>query len=281
MTYQLHPILQCMVENPKSRNHLLFLGPPGSGKTTAAQEFSTCLHGKQTNKFASVLFLNSSDERSLETIRQKIYPFVESRMQNLFFTQTKMPPKILIFDEAETLTDQAQCALRPLLQRSTEDIIVIFICNSLSHIHHQILNKFLIIPFTPTQSEKLNRILESSIPKLDSILRRGDIRFFKQCPHQESSITNFLSNVLHARTKDQLWSVFSKEGAPIRDRVSWFLLFFHGSNLTLQDISYWSALTSSETYPYLEQETFKDLLWKLWCAHMINTTPMPWTISTP
>ena len=139
----LHPTLQLMLKYPDARSHMLFLGPPGSGKTTSAQSFSVALHGKNTNKFASLLFLNSSDERSLETMRQKIYPFVESRMQSLFFEQGKAPPKVIIFDEAETLTDQAQCALRPLLQRNTTDVIIIFICNSLSHIHPQILNKFL------------------------------------------------------------------------------------------------------------------------------------------
>jgi hypothetical protein len=91
-----------MIKYPESRSHMLLLGPPGSGKTTAAQSFAIALHGKQMNKFASLLFLNSSDERSLETMRQKIYPFVESRMQSLFFTDGKAPPKVLIFDEAET-----------------------------------------------------------------------------------------------------------------------------------------------------------------------------------
>jgi hypothetical protein len=103
---QLPHILKTMIANPEARSHMLFLGPPGSGKTTAAQSFSVALHGKNLNKFASLLFLNSSDERSLEIIRQKIYPFVESRMQSLFFTG-KAPPKLIIFDEAETLTDQA------------------------------------------------------------------------------------------------------------------------------------------------------------------------------
>ena len=118
-----------MIKYPDSRSHMLFLGPPGSGKTTAAQSFAVALHGKTANKFASLLFLNSSDERSLETMRQKIYPFVESRMQTLFFADGKAPPKLIIFDEAETLTDQAQCALRTLLQRDTKDVIIIFICN--------------------------------------------------------------------------------------------------------------------------------------------------------
>jgi hypothetical protein len=268
---QLPQTLQLMLRYPEARTHMLFLGPPGSGKTTAAQSFACALHGKQANKFASLLFLNSSDERSLETMRQKIYPFVESRMQSLFFEEGKAPPKVIIFDEAETLTDQAQCALRPLLQRSTKDVILIFICNSLSHIHLQILNKFLIVPFNPTPSEKLGTILQMNVPRLDSLYRRGDIRFFKQCPHQTQQITKFLFHALHARTPEELYRHAVEAGTPFRERVTWFLLFQQSLNpVGGQELSLWSALTASETQPYLDEEITKDLLYKLWSGRMAH-----------
>ena len=251
---------------------MLFLGPPGSGKTTTAQSFAIALHGKVVNKFASLLFLNSSDERSLETMRQKIYPFVESRMQSLFFEEGKAPTKVIIFDEAETLTDQAQCALRTLLQRSPTDVIIIFICNSLSHIHPQILNKFLIIPFTPTKSNRLKDILNIKVPQLDSLYRRGDIRFFKQCPTSTRSITNFLFRILHARTAEDLYKLVTESGTPFRERITWFLIF----NQSLKDqavkpstreISLWSALTASESQSYLEDD-LKPILHNLWSSRM-------------
>lgn len=246
---------------------MLFLGPPGSGKTTTAQSYAVALHGRQTNKFASLLFLNSSDERSLETIRQKIYPFVESRMQSLFFTDGKAPPKVIIFDEAETLTDQAQCALRPLLQRSTKDVILIFICNSLSHIHPQIINKFLVVHFAPTPPDRLKSITQLTVPKLDSLYRRGDIRFFKQCPGQSGIITNFLCNLLHATTSEEVYELYSALGAPLRERISWFLLFHQSvAPPETEEIMLWSAITASETQPYLNDTQIKRILWNLWCV---------------
>ena len=268
---QLPQILKTMIANPESRSHMLFLGPPGSGKTTAAQSFAVALHGKTLNKFASLLFLNSSDERSLEIIRQKIYPFVESRMQSLFFDAGKAPPKVIIFDEAETLTDQAQCALRTLLQRSTKDVIIIFICNSLSHIHPQILNKFVVVPFVPTNSKRLQDILHTDIPRLDSLYRRGDIRFFKQCPTQTKSITRFLFKALHASSSTELYSLISEPGTPFRERITWFLLFNQAIQpLNTQEISLWSALTASETQSYLDETSLTQLLYKLWSARMIQ-----------
>ena len=268
---ELPEILQIMLKNEEARSHLLFLGPPGSGKTTAAQSYATALHGKSTNKFASLLFLNSSDERSLDTIRQKIYPFVESRMQSLFFEAGKLPPKLIIFDEAETLTDQAQCALRTLLHRSTKDVIVIFICNSLSHIHPQIINKFMILPFNPTNSKQLHKILNVKIPRLDSLYRRGDIRFFKQCPQQNKSVTSFLFKILHTSSKDDLYSIINEPGTPIRERVTWFLLFIQSLvSMTTADISLWSAVTSSDTHVYLEESYLSELLYKLWSSTMLK-----------
>jgi len=262
-------ILQIMLKYPESRQHMLLLGPPGSGKTTAAQSFAIALNGKQINKFASLLFLNSSDERSLETMRQKIYPFVESRMQSLFFSDGNAPPKVIIFDEAETLTDQAQCALRPLLQRSTKDVIIIFICNSLSHIHQQILNKFLIVPFTPTTGEKLETILSVQVPHLDTLYRRGDIRFFKQCPQQKRQITQFLFKFLHASSPQEIYNIATEPGTPFRERITWFLFFQQSiTDIEIRELSLWSALTASESQPYLEEEITKKLLYKLWCSRM-------------
>jgi len=258
-------ILQCMLKYPECISHMLFVGPPGSGKTTTAQSFAMAIHGKKTNSFSSLLFLNSSDERSLDMIRNKIYPFVESRMQSLFFSTGKVPPKVIIFDEAETLTDQAQCALRPLLQKPTSEIIIIFICNSLSHIHPQILNKFLLVPFVPTTTQRLQSIVKFRVPAFDTLFRRGDIRFFKQCTSQNTQITRFLSKILHVDNQETLYALLNEPGTPIRDRVTWFLLLLqYILPLTKKDINLWSSITSSDTQAYIQEKNVKMILYNLW-----------------
>jgi hypothetical protein len=258
---------------------MLFVGPPGSGKTTTALSFAAALHGSECNKFASILFLNSSDERSLETMRMKVYPFIESRIQSIFFTGEKQPPKFVIFDEAETLTDQAQCALRPLLQRPTSEVIVIFICNSLSHIHPNILSKFMCIPFPPIERVRIPKILDTQAPpQLDLILRRGDLRYFKNEKHH-SHITEFIYSLLHTLDSKTASSFFLMTGVPFRERVSWFLLFLQGAGL-LHDIHIqaWSDLSSSEIQPYLEDKQYASLLETLWVDTLISVLKIDHTL---
>jgi hypothetical protein len=144
---------------------------------------------KSSNFFGRALFLNSSDERGLEAVRSRVYPFVRSSFDALFVSTG---PKIIIFDEAETLTDQAQVALRPLLDMSPQKVLIIFLCNSISRIHSSIVHKFLMIPF---EAPKLNdfhfrieKILgpakAAAMSGLDIQFRRGDIRFFLLNPNR-------------------------------------------------------------------------------------------------
>lgn len=199
-------LLAAFVKYPEKLHHLLLVGPPGCGKTTTArriiENFYTNEAGVTFIPPGSALFLNASDERGLDSIRAKIYPFIQCNP--ILPSLHASPPRFIVLDEAETLTESAQLALRPVFETPAQKVCLIFIVNNISGIHQSLRHRFLRLQFLPPSVKTLeSRITniqnkELKIPAFfDAFRWRGDLRHFLLQPNDYNVLTNFTYNWLN------------------------------------------------------------------------------------
>jgi len=131
--------------------NLLFAGPPGTGKTTAALAIARELYGKEWRNY--FLELNASDERGIDVVRGKIKSFARTRSLRGGF-------KIIFLDEADALTKDAQHALRRTMEMYTSTCRFILSCNYSSKIIEPLQSRCALFRFRPVEQEKVTEMLK-------------------------------------------------------------------------------------------------------------------------
>ncbi len=167
---------------------IILYGPPGTGKTSLALALASEAYPTISHTI-STLYLNASDERSIEVIRERIVQF----------TRTVWPGitrKFVIFDEVETMTEPAQASLRALLDDVDREghhsaPLFLFLCNSLYRVHPAIRSRCIAlfcghVPITYVR-ESLEMIQTAEGVAKDAVrlptdttfrIQRGDMRAF-------------------------------------------------------------------------------------------------------
>jgi replication factor C small subunit len=138
----------------KSKNvpHCIFAGPPGTGKTTAALCLARDLYGEGYREH--LMELNASDERGINVVRETVKTFARSRSIG------EIPFKILILDEADNMTSDAQQALRRTMERYTETCRFIMCANYSGKIIEPIQSRCAPFRFTFLPREEHDKYLE-------------------------------------------------------------------------------------------------------------------------
>ncbi|KAK9454456.1 P-loop containing nucleoside triphosphate hydrolase protein [Dipodascopsis uninucleata] len=176
--------------NSSNLPHMLFYGPPGTGKTSTILALAKDLFGPELFR-TRVLELNASDERGISIVREKVKNFARAAVSKPTAAQLAKYPcppfKLIILDEADSMTQDAQSALRRTMETYSKITRFCLICNYVTRIIEPIASRCSKFRFRPLDSseagdrlryicERENLLLEKGV--IDSLLvaSDGDLR---------------------------------------------------------------------------------------------------------
>ena len=106
-------VLQYFLQDKHIFPHFFFYGPPGTGKTSTILSCAREIYGTSMNMM--VLHLNASDERGVDVVRKQIIQFASTSPMASPSSSSICNEKLVILDEADSMTEQAQVSLRDIL----------------------------------------------------------------------------------------------------------------------------------------------------------------------
>lgn len=154
-----------MLEKERLPNLLLCSTSPGTGKTTLAKALCNMMD-------CEYMFLNGSEENGIDTVRVKIKGFAST----ISLTDSK---KVIIIDEFDHSSQNAQAALRSMMEEFSNNVSFIFTCNYLNKIIEPLRSRCTVIEFKPSKEEKQKMAMEFS-KRVFAILDAEEVTYDKK-----------------------------------------------------------------------------------------------------
>lgn len=200
--------------------HMLFYGPPGTGKTSTILALAKQLYGPNLFK-SRVLELNASDERGISIVRQKIKNFARLTVSNPTKEDLEnypCPPyKIIILDEADSMTNDAQSALRRTMETYSNVTRFCLVCNYITRIIDPLASRCSKFRFKSLTND-------DALARLQYIANEEKVEFEDDVLNQVLRISNGdlrkAITYLQSATRLQNTTTFSDEDMQIDDKIS-------------------------------------------------------------
>jgi replication factor C small subunit len=173
-------------------HNVLLSGPPGCGKTTLAKILAT--------GYPSI-FINVSDESSVETIRVKINDFCST----ISVMDGKSSKKIVILDEFDGASDQFYKALRGTIEKFASNARFIATCNYINKVPDAIQSRFEVIDFNPVNSDEENALKSEWNRRIGLILGKIGITIDSDSLNEFQK--NYYPDFRSALNKIQTWMI--------------------------------------------------------------------------
>lgn len=213
--------------------HMLFYGPPGTGKTSTILACAKELYG--TNFNFMVMELNASDDRGIEVVRNKVKQFVSS--DNAFCRMSMGSKntnsfKLVILDETDAMTDDAQAILRQVVEKYTNNARFCLICNYIEKINLALQSRCISFRFAPLKKdqivERLEYVVESEKVNITS---GGKNSIIKHSKGDMRKVLNMLQSSYMIYDKIDETSINSCFGYPEQETISQIIRYLFTKNI--------------------------------------------------